>query len=48
MYAESSGVAGQSGHIQSGFAVANTSSSSASVTFALTDLAGTSVAGISP
>jgi len=44
---ESAGPTGQSGNIQTGIAVANTSSSSASVTFDITDLNGASV-GISP
>jgi hypothetical protein len=45
MYVESSGA--QSGNIQSGIAVANTSSSAATVTFDLTTLTGAS-AGVSP
>jgi hypothetical protein len=48
MYVESSGKSGQSGSIQSGLAVANASSSSATVTFEVTDLAGSAISGISP
>jgi hypothetical protein len=48
MYVESSGTSGQSGNIQSGVAVANNSSSSAVITFEVTQLDGTSVPGLSP
>jgi hypothetical protein len=47
LYVEAAGTTGQSGNIQTGIAVANTSSSSAAVTFDITDLNGGSV-GISP
>jgi hypothetical protein len=47
-YVESSGAAGQPGNIQSGIAVANASSASASVTFDMTDLTGAPVPGILP
>jgi len=47
LYVESAGTTGQSGNTQTGIAVANNSSSSASVTFDVTDLNGASV-GISP
>jgi hypothetical protein len=48
LYVESAGTIGQSGNIQTGIAVANTStSSSASVTFDITDLSGAS-AGLPP
>jgi len=47
LYVESAGSSGQSGNIQTGIAVANTSSSSASVTLDITDLNGASV-GIPP
>ena len=47
LYVESAGTSGQSGNIQTGIAVANTSSSSASVTFDITDLNGSAV-GVSP
>ena len=47
LYVESAGTTGQSGSIQTGIAIANTSASSASVTFEITDLKGASV-GISP
>ena len=45
LYVEALGTAGQSGNIQTGIAVANTSSSPASVTFELTDLNGAAVPG---
>ncbi len=48
MYVESAGTLGQSGNIQTGIAVANTSSSPASVTFDVTDLNGGPVSGVSP
>jgi hypothetical protein len=49
VYVESSGAPGQTGNIESGIAVANTSSSaSASVTFDVTDLTGSSISGIPP
>jgi hypothetical protein len=48
MYVESSGQSGQSSSIQSGLAVATASSSSATVTFDLTDLTGSGISGISP
>src|SRR5207302_7279063 len=47
LYVESAGTTGQAGNIQTGIAVANTSSSSAPVTFDITDLNGASV-GILP
>jgi hypothetical protein len=47
LYVESAGTTGQSGNIQTGIAVANTSGASASVTFDITDLNGASV-GIAP
>jgi hypothetical protein len=47
LYVESAGTTGQAGNIQTGIAVANTSSSAASITFDVTDLDGASV-GISP
>jgi hypothetical protein len=47
-YVEYSGVPGQSGNINSGIAVANLSAASATVTFDITDLTGTSVSGIAP
>jgi photosystem II stability/assembly factor-like uncharacterized protein len=43
LYAESSGVSGQTGSIETGVAVANPSSSPISVTFELTTLAGVSI-----
>jgi len=46
VYVESSGVT--QGNIESGIAVANTSSAATSVTFDLTDLTGAAVSGISP
>jgi len=46
-YVESSGTAGQAENIQSGIAVANTSSVAASVIFDVTDLSGAPVSGIS-
>jgi hypothetical protein len=48
VYVESSGVPGQPGNIESGIAVANTSSASASVTFDVTDLTGAPVSGVPP
>jgi hypothetical protein len=42
MYAESSGIAGRPGNIQSGLAIANTASSPVTVTFDLTHLDGSS------
>src|SRR5207245_5031373 len=48
LYVESAGTPGQSGNIQTGIAVANTSSSPASVTFEITDLNGSSVSCGSP
>ena len=47
LYVESAGTSGQAGNIQTGIAVANPSSSSAPVTFEITDLNGASL-GISP
>ncbi|TMB64175.1 MAG: hypothetical protein E6J54_28685 [Deltaproteobacteria bacterium] len=48
LYVESAGTPFQPGSIQSGIAVANTSPSSVPVTFDITDLNGSPVAGISP
>ena len=48
VYVESFGVPGRAENIESGIAVANTLTSSASVTFDVTDLMGTPVRGISP
>jgi len=48
MYAESSGIRGKSGNIQSGVAVANPYSSSVSVMFDVTDLNGSPISGIEP
>ena len=48
MYVETSGTSGLAGNLQSGIAVANTSSSPAAVTFDLTQLDGTAVPGITP
>jgi hypothetical protein len=48
MYVESAGTSGKPGNIQSGVAVANISSSSATVTFQVTQLDGTSLSGLAP
>jgi hypothetical protein len=48
VYVESAGVPGQTGNIESGIAVANTSLASANVTFEVADLTGASVTGIPP
>ncbi len=48
MYVESSGISGQSGNIQSGVAIANNSSSSATVAFELTQFNGTTPFGAVP
>jgi glycosyl hydrolase family 42 (putative beta-galactosidase) len=48
VYVESAGVPGQIGNINSGIAVANTSSAAGSVTFDVTDLTGASISGIAP
>jgi hypothetical protein len=47
-YVESSAAAGQAGQIQSGIAVANTSSSTATVRFELSQLDGSSIPGLNP
>jgi len=47
LYVESSGVAGATGSVDSGIAVANTSATPALVNFDITDLAGTPVPGMS-
>jgi hypothetical protein len=48
VYVETAGVPGQIGNINSGIAVANTSSAAGSVTFDVTDLTGASIGGIAP
>jgi len=47
-YVEASGVSGQLGSIESGIAIANTTSAAVSVTFDISDLTGEFVSGISP
>ena len=48
MYVESSGTTGKPDNIQSGIAAANTSSSTATVTFELRSLDGSSITGLTP
>jgi hypothetical protein len=48
VYVESTGVLGKIGNINSGIAVANTSSAAGNVTFDVTDLTGGSISGIAP
>jgi hypothetical protein len=48
VYVESAGVPQQIGNINSGIAVANTSSAAGNVTFEVTDLTGASISGIAP
>jgi hypothetical protein len=48
MYVEASGISGQPDNIQSGFAVASSSSSKTNLTFELTQLDGTPLPGVAP